>query len=362
MPTTTTAVPGPGAAHPLRPHQGGLPPRPPHLNCTARQVRTGGFFLPGDLQQSGAGPWQLGPAWVQWEAPTDGTTQTPWVLVHGGGGQSTDWLGIDDGAPGWAPSVVDAGFPVYLLDRPGHGRSPYDPVRLGGRTGFPDYAGAGAVFAPAPPAEPGLAVTDDKAVHSAWPWGRRPGSSELDRLVASSSGMLLDTALSQELDARRIVDLLERTGPAVLATHSAGAAGGWLAASHSPHRVKGIVTFEPLGPPFSDLGPRGRLAHGLTAVPLAAGDGPPQSGDLQLLAGLAPFEGLPVLVISGEASGRAAGDSETVAFLNRAGASATHLRLEELGIAGNGHGLIFENNINEILEPVMNWLAANNIT
>jgi pimeloyl-ACP methyl ester carboxylesterase len=161
--------------------------------------------------------------------------------------------------------------------------------------------------------------------------------------------MLTDTVHGQELDARRIVDLLEQTGPAVLATHSAGAAGGWLAASRSPQRVRGIVTFEPLGPPFRDLGPRGRLEHGLTAVPLAAG------------AASKPLDGLPVLVVSGASSGRAGGDAETVGFLNRSGAKATHLPLEDLGIHGNGHGLIFENNINEILEPVLKWLAGNNI-
>jgi pimeloyl-ACP methyl ester carboxylesterase len=333
----------------------------PHLNNAARTVRTGGFFLPGDLQQSDAGPWQLGPAWVQWEAPVQDTTEAPWVLVHGGGGQSTDWLGITDVEPGWAPHVVGAGFPVYLMDRPGHGRSPYDPARLGGRTGFPDYAGAGAVFAPesaeapapepAPGPAPEIAAGGSASVHSAWPWGRQPGSPELDRLVASSSGMLTDTALGQDLDARRIVDLLERTGPAVLATHSAGAAGGWLAAARAPHQVRAIVAFEPIGPPFRDLGPRGRLGHGLTAVPLAA------SGDRA-----APLDGLPVLVVSGAASGRADGDAATVDFLNKSGAKAAHLRLEDLGIAGNGHGLIFENNIRDILQPVLKWLAGNNST
>jgi pimeloyl-ACP methyl ester carboxylesterase len=389
MSITTTAGQGFDAARPGAAQVSPPPLRAPHLNNAARTVRTGGFFLPGDLQQSDAGPWQLGPAWVQWEAPADGTARTPWVLVHGGGGQSTDWLGItdgaqiddgvgttdsvgtDDGALGWAPRLVDAGFPAYLLDRPGHGRSPYDPARLGSRTGFPDYAGAGTVFAPELAAElapepvpqtaaepaPETSATGSHAVHSAWPWGRRPGAPELDRLVASSSGMLTDTALGQELDARRIADLLKRTGPAVLATHSAGAAGGWLAASRSPRRVRGIVAFEPMGPPFRDLGPRGKLEYGLTAVPLAGSAGravPP--------AGRTPLDGLPVLVVSGAASGRAGGDSETVEFLNRSGAKATHLRLEALGITGNGHGLIFENNINDILGPVLIWLAGNNIT
>jgi hypothetical protein len=67
-------------------------------------------------------------------------------------------------------------------------------------------------------------------------------------------------------------------------------------------------------------------------------------------------------VVSGAASGRADGDAATVDFLNKSGAKAAHLRLEDLGIAGNGHGLIFENNIRDILQPVLKWLAGNNST
>lgn len=306
----------------------------PHTDGTARTVRTGGFFLPGDLQESSSGPWQLGPAWVQWEAPADGTSARPLVFVHGGGGQSTDWLGLP-GAPGWAPLAVAAGFPAYLMDRPGHGRSPYDSARLGARTGFPDYAGAAAVFVP-----PGGGPQADPARHSAWPWDRKPGGVELDALVASSSGMLLDTALGQELDARRLVDLLRLTGPATLITHSAGAAGGWLAASRVPDLVTSVVAVEPIGPPFRDLGARGVLADGATAIPLAAG-------------GLA---GLPVLVVTGAASGRAAADRETAAYLQDQAAEVQHLLLESAGIPGNGHGLIFEANARDALAPVLRWL------
>ncbi|MFD1212015.1 alpha/beta fold hydrolase [Arthrobacter sp. GCM10027362] len=312
----------------------------PHQSASARTVRTGGFFLPGDVQDSDGGAWQLGPSWVQWEAPPEGTAKKPWVFVHGGGGQSTDWLGVSSEAPGWAPQVVEAGFPAYLLDRPGHGRSPYDPDRLGARTGFPDYAGAAKVFVP----------EGTTAANTAWTWGRAPGAAELDALVASSAGMLLDTALGQELDARRIVDLLRRTGTAVLATHSAGAAGGWLAAARSPERVRAVISVEPIGPPFQDLGPRGRLEHGVAAVPFPSG------------SGRKPLDGLPVLVVSGEASGRAGNDAETVSFLERAGAHASHLHLGAAGIGGNGHGLIFESNTQAVLEPVLEWLAGINLS
>ncbi|GAA3884350.1 alpha/beta fold hydrolase [Leifsonia kafniensis] len=274
---------------------------------------------------------------MQWEAPAEGTALPPLVCVHGGGGQSTDWFGVSADAPGWAPRAVEVGYPVYLLDRPGHGRSPYDPTRLGERTPFPDYAGAAALFAP----DPG----DPTPFNPAWEWERLPGSPELDALVASSGGILLNTALSQELDARRLVDLLERTGPAFLITHSAGSSAGWLAASRAPALVRGIVAVEPIGPPCRDLGPRGSLEYGVTAVPL---DG----------VGRRPLEALPVLIVSGEASGRAENDAATTAFLADRGASATHVRLGDLGVTGNGHGLILEANAGHALAPVLRWLAT----
>ena len=55
----------------------------------------------------------------------------PIVLVHGGGGQGVDWLGTPDGRWGWAQMLVEQGFKVYIVDRPGHGRSPFHPETHG---------------------------------------------------------------------------------------------------------------------------------------------------------------------------------------------------------------------------------------
>ena len=51
----------------------------------------------------------------------------PIVLVHGGGGQGLDWMGTPDGRRGWAHILLEEGYKVYVVDRPGHGRSPYHP-------------------------------------------------------------------------------------------------------------------------------------------------------------------------------------------------------------------------------------------
>jgi pimeloyl-ACP methyl ester carboxylesterase len=304
----------------------------PHEVAPPVHRRRGAFWLPGDLEKDETGPWQLGPAWVQWEAPAALTGLPPVVFVHGGGSQSTDWLGTTGAEAGWAELAVRAGHPVYLLDRPGYGRSPWDPARLGEKTPFPGYAGLERLLVP----------RDERAAaHTAWPWERDPSTPHADAQVASSSGMLRDLALSQELDARRLVDLLERTGPAVLVVASAGAPAAWLAADRRPDLVQAVVALEPLGPPHADLGVLGRLSEGLTAV--GSGTGSPA---------------VPVCVVTGEASGRLAADRLTVAFLRDAGVPVDHLELHDHGITGNGHGLAAEANNAAAWAVVVRWLAG----
>src|SRR4029434_4471515 len=70
--------------------------------------------------------------YVEYMIPAQVRHPFPVVLVHGGGGQGTDWLGTPDGRPGWFQYLVSEGFKVYVVDRPGHGRSPIHPDLHGG--------------------------------------------------------------------------------------------------------------------------------------------------------------------------------------------------------------------------------------
>src|ERR1700733_13333546 len=51
----------------------------------------------------------------------------PVVLIHGGFGQGSDWFSTPDGGRGWATLLLEQGYKVYALDRPGQGRNPYHP-------------------------------------------------------------------------------------------------------------------------------------------------------------------------------------------------------------------------------------------
>ena len=59
---------------------------------------------------------------VQYMLPTNRRHRYPLVLIHGGGGQGTDWLQTPDGRDGWADYFVADGWDVYVVDRPGHGK------------------------------------------------------------------------------------------------------------------------------------------------------------------------------------------------------------------------------------------------
>ena len=40
-------------------------------------------------------------------------------MVHGGGGQGTDWMGTPDGRPGWATYFLQEGYPRLRRRSPG---------------------------------------------------------------------------------------------------------------------------------------------------------------------------------------------------------------------------------------------------
>src|SRR5579863_5923534 len=70
--------------------------------------------------------------YVEYQIPAKVKHPYPIVLVHGGGGQGLDWMGTPDGRPGWFSELLGMGYAVYVVDRPGHGRSPYHPEVMGG--------------------------------------------------------------------------------------------------------------------------------------------------------------------------------------------------------------------------------------
>jgi pimeloyl-ACP methyl ester carboxylesterase len=265
------------------------------------------------------------PMHVEWHERGGAAPGAPIVLVHGGGGQGTDWLSTPDGRPGWAPALAQRGHRVHVVDRPGHGRGAAWAAALGELGPPPTLEVLTWLFAPGPDVHP----TADR--HTQW-----PDDGALLQQLASSRSMPVDLAPGHELERAAGAALLERTGPAIVVTHSAGAPMGWLMADESPELVRALVALEPMGPPYRPAaGGFSGLPHGLTAIPL---------GDLT---------GVPVLLVSAEASALGQPDTEIRDYLATAGARVELVRLADRGVRGNGHGMIFERNHLEVLDVVM---------
>ncbi|SEB14656.1 hypothetical protein SAMN05443550_11252 [Pedobacter hartonius] len=320
-------------------------------NKAVRTSKRGHFWIAGERVMKDGQTFQNGPMFVAWEAPEQVTQPYPVILVHGGLLQGTEWLDTPDGRPGWAQRMVEAGYAVLVVDRPGHGHSHTHPD-LTGPVGTPfSYEDGRHVFFPSEWADR----------HTQWPFDREDDAA-LDSFIAPFGPLPAKLAESQKMDTDRLVKLLDRVGKCILMTHSASGPLGWLVANKRPDLVVGVVTVEPIGPAFADIHGIGRLDWGLTAAPVTY-DPPLQTAadveaadpaTLQIPA----LKGLQVALVTGGASPFAKSAPATVGFLNTAGASAEELHLPDHGVDGNGHGLIYELNSDEALVPVLEWLKA----
>ncbi|PIT05912.1 hypothetical protein TSA1_05925 [Bradyrhizobium nitroreducens] len=334
-----------------------------------------GFFWTGiHRRQTASGTVASGQMFVQYQIPEPVLHPYPIVMVHGGGGQGLDFLGTADGRPGWATYFLRQGYAVYVVDRPGHGRSPLHPEALGPMTPPFSYEFAMALFT-APGRQPNAWPSAQK--HDQWPGTGVIGDPAFDQFVASQGPFLGSLAQTQLLMQLAGAELLDRIGPAILLTHSMGAPFGWVVADARPNLVKGIVAVEPLGPPFTTL-PMGLgdLSYGLTAIPLTFE--PPITSPTEIgrevrkapKLGLADcyvqreparklpnLASIPLAIVTSETSAWSMHDHATVDFLNQAGARAVHLRLEDHGLRGNGHLMMQEKNSDAIAAFLANWIS-----
>lgn len=271
----------------------------------------------------------LNPMFVQYFLPARRRHDYPVVMIHGGGGQGTDWLQTPDGRDGWADYFVADGWDVYVVDRPGHGRSQSNPSCGNGMVGVANSAFIARL------------ATSDPGV---WPGGEPTPTN--DAVVGWTATSATAPYCGDAVAARTISALLDEIGPAILLAHSAGGGSTFRVPDLNSENVAGIIAFEAAG-----------------ANPLASGFGggpppiaawalePPLPGNFQAVdhdgcamqgdnpSKLVNFANVPLVLVGSEMglnTGREALECQAAVW-RQAGVDATAVYLPDRGLHGGGH-------------------------
>jgi len=250
----------------------------------------------------------------------------PIVMLHGAFQSARSWETTSDGREGFQTLFLRRGFPVYLVDQPRRGR-----------------AGNSTVATAVEPTPNDQLFFDQFRIGK---WPRYFDNVQFDRQPETLDQFLRSiTPNTGPYDAGVISDamaaLLEKTGPAILFTHSQGGGVGWLAAIKSPN-VQAIVAFEP-GSGF--IFPPGDLP---AAMHSAAGTLSPETVPLDDFQKLTR---IPIVIYYGdnfptESTTERGQDNWRVRLamarlwvdaVNRHGGDARLVHLPEMGIQGNTH-------------------------
>jgi pimeloyl-ACP methyl ester carboxylesterase len=354
---------------------------------TANIGRQSHFYVGGHYVGQPGNETMDGAMYVEVWVPKDIKHPYPIVFVTGGGGQGAySLIQTPDGRPGWAYDFVNQGYTIYMMDYPGTGRSAYVPGVDG--TIIPPRSGPlmEEVWSGGRPAATPQSSWPQSKKYTQWP-SEAPNKGKMGEPVfdyfAKTELQSVSNPNNAQIITDTVVQLLDLIAqPVILMVNSGVASSGWVVADARPKIVKGILAAEPVAPPVENAergstGP-GRL-WGLTNLPIhydppikdpselrpvreEKADGPeliPCWIQQEPAHKLVNLQGIPVLEISGEASYHRPYSHCVAKWLNQAGVKATFVRLEDVGLPGNGHQMMSEKNSAGISKFFMSWLDKN---
>ena len=337
----------------------------------------GYFFAGGTYVDSKTGPIMERQMYVEYRFPSKVSQKYPIVMIHGAAQTGTNFTGTPDGRKGWAEYFVEKGYAVYVVDQPTRGRSAWNEsvgplIRFSASQLEQRFTNAAQ-----------HKLWPQAVLHTQWP-GDGPGKGQrgdpvFDQFYASQVQYIGVNATVETLNREAGAALLDKIGPAIVMTHSQTGAIGWVIADARPKLVRAVIANEPTGPPFAGAVFDTNRARpwGLTETPLAYD--PPVSSPAELAPvqqekadspnlarcymqpaparKLANLQGIPIVVIAAESSYHAVYDHCTAKYLQQASVPATFVRLEDVGIKGNGHMLMIEKNNLEIADFIDKWIV-----
>lgn len=296
----------------------------------------GSFFFGGSVQTLENGETFHGEhGYAQYYIPQE-ARNLPIIMWHGIGQSGKTFESTPDGREGYQAILTRRDWPVYIIDQPHRGRA--------GRT----MAKAGEVASPTAMYE-----------SAAWDafrlglWIPPQGPKAFPKVQMPLDGYTIDQFFRQqtpdtgkEPDRKTLAEtagkLLDRTGPAILMTHSGSGQYGWATAMERPELVRAVVAYEPGHYVF----PEGEIPDDIprSRIHVTAMDTP--------AVPVAEFEKLtrmPILIVFGDNIARDISDGynsevwrasslrgrQFVEAVNRHGGDASIVFLPDLGIKGN---------------------------
>ena len=333
----------------------------------------GMFFVGGEVRETAGFEQHVDQALVHYLVPETEQPKAPVVMYPGLGLSSYIYLSTPDGREGWAQAFARRGFSAYVYDpvntgpsgfavgpfrsadEPAPGVNTWNIGQVWRRWGFGDAPGApypearfptdhmDQFYASWPPRVGGggggmaaggggmAAAADGGAAMGAGGMGMGGGGAAGAGGQAGGGG--LPPVESNNPNVLALEALLQRTGPAVLMPHSAGGPVIFNTARRNPDLVSAIVVLEPTG------------------CPTAAED-------------VEPIAHIPFLAVYGDyiesrnQTGRLESCRAAAALVREMGGRGEMLELTELGIRGNSHMLMQDDNSADIAARVMDWLES----
>jgi pimeloyl-ACP methyl ester carboxylesterase len=282
---------------------------------------------------------------VFYQVPVN-TRPLPLVFLHGAGQSANTWGTTPDGREGFQNYFLRNHFSVYLVDQPRRGRAGQSTV----------------------PAEIS-ATPQDQMWFNMFRVGQYPNyfdkvqfPQDADSLNQYFRQMTPNTgAYDEQLISDSMVEVLKRSGPSVLITHSQGGGPGWWTAIKSDN-VKAIVSYEPGSGfvfPESELpDPMPSLTGTLTPTPVT-------------LEQFLRLTKIPIVIYYGDNIPATASDNpgqdnwrvrlvmakRWAEVINQHGGDARVVHLPEIGIYGNTHFPFSDLNNIQIAELMSTFLA-----
>jgi pimeloyl-ACP methyl ester carboxylesterase len=363
-----------------------MPPKAIPTFATDAIAAKGFFYAGGSYVGEPGKQIMRGSMYTEVWVPKQIKSPYPMVLFHGNGQTGQDWLYTPDGRKGWAYSLMDAGYVIYMVDYPARGRSAYVPLKTADGKWIDGNFGirTGLELARIWTAGRELGDFPRKNDHTMWPGTGKPGDPVFDNFIRTQVQFAGE---STNLALPAGIALLDRIGtPVIMFTHSQGGGVGFEVTEQRPKLVHAMVSIEPGGPQFGGVntatvvaGPRNPRSWGLTDAPYEYDPPASQPSDLKVALEekqerpdearcwmqveparkLVRWKDIKVLSISANGTYHRAYDACIPKFLNQAGVKDEFVRLEDVGIRGNSHMMMLEKNNDQVINFITGWLQRN---